>query len=245
MIPYILCIRALPIPPWNYKLATIKIYAKPSFIYRYRPLGKDTERELKAITNGYIYCPLHSAMNDPMEGIHRMSDRFIHSSGSPSRRGEIDAALSTMGIASFSEVYDHEPMWAHYASQFTGMCVQYSLNKLLKGLDDDIAIARMMYSEIEPVLLLDKSTAVDRARFCLSSKTIRWASEREWRLFKNTSGQATYIDKAAVSKVYLGSRVSKEDEDNVRNTLKQMSHKVAVSKMEFDAYSISFKASKK
>lgn len=29
---------------------------------------------------------------------------------------EVRAAQAAMGIASLSEVYDHEPMWAHYLS---------------------------------------------------------------------------------------------------------------------------------
>jgi hypothetical protein len=62
--------------------------------------------------------------------------------------------MGAMGIASMSEVYDHEPMWAHYADQFAGMCVQYNLARLIKGLDRDIAITRMMYSEREPVALI-------------------------------------------------------------------------------------------
>jgi hypothetical protein len=57
-------------------MADIKIYAKPSYLYRYRPLGDKTEREIKALIDGYIYCPAFSDMNDPMEGSHRISARF-------------------------------------------------------------------------------------------------------------------------------------------------------------------------
>lgn len=123
-----------------------------------------------------------------------------------------------MGIASMSEVHDHEPMWAHYADGFKGMCVQYSLKRLLKGLGPDIAITRLMYSEKEPVLLDDRSTATDRARLALSSKTVRWASEREWRLFKANQGEAKYTELSTVTKIFLGSRVSLPDEQRVRQT---------------------------
>lgn len=220
-------------------MAELKIYAKPSSLYRYRPLGPKAEREVRALSENFIYCPAYSAMNDPMEGLHRLSARLSENPGSEKSRVRIRDALQKMGIASMSEVYDHEPMWAHYADQFAGMCVQYSLNRLIKGLDRDIAITRMMYSETEPVLLDDKSNAVDRARLCLSSKTVRWASEREWRLFKVNQGNAYYADPKSVTKIFLGSRVSDADEALVRAAGGLIG--VPVVKMQIDAYSIAFK----
>ncbi|MGE7206350.1 DUF2971 domain-containing protein [Sphingomonas sp. NPDC019816] len=221
-------------------MAELKIYAKPSSLYRYRPLRSKAVRELRALRESFIYCPAYSAMNDPMEGLHRLSSRFAENRGSEKSRERVQTALQTMGIASMSEVHDHEPMWAHYADQFSGMCVQYSLNRLIKGLDLEIAITRMMYSEIEPVLLLDGSKSVDRARLCLSSKTVRWASEREWRIFMKEQGEASYGAEKAVTRIYLGSRVTQADEALVRATGREIG--VPVSKMEIDKYAMSFKS---
>lgn len=221
-------------------MAELKIYAKPSSLYRYRPLGLKAKRELDALLKGYIYCPAYSDLNDPMEGLHRVSIRFFKNPKSEKNRVQIQNALQKMGIASMSEVYDHEPMWAHYAEQFTGMCVQYNLSRLIKGLDDDISITRMLYSESEPVLLNDKSNAIDRARLCLSSKTVRWASEREWRLFKVDQGQAPYKDPKTVTKIFLGSRTSDADEKMARQVGKTLD--VPVVRMVIDAYSIRFKS---
>lgn len=220
-------------------MAQLKIYAKPSSLYRYRPLGQHAEREVEALLKGYIYCPAFADMNDPMEGAHRLSARFVGNPDGEKSTARVQAALSKMGIASLSEVHDHEPMWAHYADQFKGMCVQYSLNRLLKGLPDDISMTRMMYSEVEPVLLNEKSVAVDRARLCLSSKTVRWANEREWRIFRLEKGQAAYQELKAVTRIYLGARVSREDEARVRSAGKVLG--VPVAKMAVTAYAISFK----
>ena len=221
-------------------MAELKIYAKPPSLYRYRPLGAKADRELKALSEGYIYCPAYSDMNDPMEGLYRLSDRLSESSTSEKSEARVNEALRQMGIASMSEVYDHEPMWAHYADQFAGMCVRYNLNRVIRGLGPDIAITRMMYSEREPVLLKDRSNAVDRARLCLSSKTVRWASEREWRLFKIEQGAAQYSDLRTVTKIFLGSRVSKEDQDKACAVARALG--VPIVKMQIDAYSLSFKS---
>lgn len=221
-------------------MAELRIYAKPSNLYRYRRLGDQVEQEVRALRERYIYCAAYIHMNDPMEGMHRLSSRFAGKASSTKSHGRVQEALDTMGIASMAEAHDHEPMWAHYAGDFTGMCVEYSLNRLLKGMSDDIKVCRMMYSEREPVLLDDKSDAMDRARLSLSSKTVRWAGEREWRVFKPTVGEAHHREPRTVTKIYLGSRVSPADEALVRQTGAELG--VAVAKMEIDAYSIAFKS---
>ncbi|MES3084755.1 DUF2971 domain-containing protein [Sphingomonas faeni] len=220
-------------------MAQLKIYAKPSSLYRYRGLDENVDQELDALREGYIYCPAFSAMNDPMEGTYRISTRLSANTGGDKSPAKVQTALDAMGIASMSEVFDHEPMWAHYADEFKGICVQYSLNRLLKGLAPDIALTRMMYSEREPVLLDDRSDAVDRARLCLSSKTVRWASEREWRLFKLDQGPARYGDARAVTKIYLGSRIKPSDETAVLDVGRRLD--VPVVKMAIEAYAITFK----
>jgi hypothetical protein len=220
-------------------MADIQIYAKPSSLYRYRPLAKKAERELKALVEGFIYCPPYSKLNDPMEGKHRLSKRFLENPGSSERQERIQHAFEAMGVASLSEAYDHEPMWAHYAQQFEGMCVEYNMGRLLTGLAASVAITRMMYSENEPVLLNDGSKASDRARLCLSNKTARWASEREWRIFIDENGPAKYQDLKTVTKVFLGSRVSAEVEARVCLAARQLN--IPVSKMSIEAYSLTFK----
>ncbi len=218
-------------------MAKIEIYAKPLNLYRYRPLTS-LQQEIGALLGGHIFCPLLSEMNDPMEGIHRVSQRLAGASSGSRRQEEVEAALEATGIASLSEVFNHEPMWAHYADQFRGMCVQYNLNALIRGLDDEVAITRMMYSEQEPVLLADRSTPREKARHCLSSKTVRWASEREWRIFRNGRGAASYGIEDAVRKIFLGSRIDPAHEDQLVMVGRQL--RIPVVKMKVEAYSIEF-----
>jgi Protein of unknown function (DUF2971) len=221
-------------------MAEIKIYAKPSNLYRYRKLGDKLDQEVGALLGGYIYCPSIQSMNDPMEGTHRMSQRFLEGPGGSVRQRQVRAALDGAGIASLSEVFDHEPMWAHYADQFKGMCIQYNMNALLRGLDDDVTLTRMIYSEQEPILLSDRATPFDRARQSLSSKTVRWSGEREWRIFRSGIGEARYGEEKPVKKIFLGSRVSEEDERRLVQVGRQLG--VQVVKMEIQAYAMKFAA---
>ena len=106
-------------------MAELKIYAKPSSLYRYRRLGDHAAQEVRALREGYIFCAAYVQMNDPMEGMHRLSSRLIGKATSTKSQQRVQDALDTMGIASMAEVYDNEPMWAHYAGNFTGICIEY------------------------------------------------------------------------------------------------------------------------
>ena len=60
-------------------------------------------------------------------------------------------------------------MWAHYASQFTGICVGYSLSRLLKNLGDDVRFVRMYYSEKVPTVHRPHMEVSLLAIFCVSA----------------------------------------------------------------------------
>ncbi|WP_318764562.1 DUF2971 domain-containing protein [Agrobacterium fabrum] len=227
--------------------AEIKAYSRPRQLYRYRPLTGDKpdkfRKELDAIVKGHVYCPSYKSMNDPMEGSHRESALLKSSNRYSQTMAQVRGVIDTLGIASFSETMDHEPMWAHYAKNFSGMCIEYSVRRLLDNLDSENEFVRMTYSEKAPMLYKDRETATDRAKMILSCKSVRWASEREWRLVRPTVGPARYGSLNVVTSVYLGSRISKEHEDAIRSELRPL--KIPVRKMEVDTYAIAFEPKRK
>jgi hypothetical protein len=221
-------------------LARIEIYATPSTLYRYRPLSDSTfVRELNTILEKFVFCPLIKQMNDPMEGSHRESAMFRKSRFYEKKLAGVLEAKAKLGVASFSEVFDHEPMWAHYASNFTGICVAYSFQKLLKQLPDEYEFIRMTYSERPPVLLRSKKSPDEMAKLALSTKTLRWMTEREWRLIGPSSGKVMYKTANCVAHVYLGARIAAEHRKKLRRALKDK--EIPVSEMEVNKYAISFR----
>ncbi len=174
-------------------MAQIVTYARPSRLYRYRPLRNETmKRELKAIEEGYIYCAGYASLNDPMEGGHRLSAMFSKSRSRDATKRRVEEIVAKMGIASFSEIKNHEAMWAHYAASFRGICVSYKTRSLLSGLPEEIDLVKMNYSEEPPVLLRNSDTPEQRAKLSLSYKTLRWSPEREWRIFSGCQGIQKY-----------------------------------------------------
>lgn len=216
-------------------MATVENYVKPSRLFRYRSI-ESLDREIGSISEGYLYCAAYTALNDPMEGYFTASPLLRESKNHRAIRREIQENKARIGMCSFSEVHDHELMWAHYADQFSGICVEYSLARLLKNLDDDITLVRMFYSEVVPVIGRTKKDPGDTARKILSYKNYRWLYEREWRLFAPL-GRANYDDVKCVRRVYLGSRIDAAKRERIVEEMKAL--KIPTFDMSIERYSIS------
>lgn len=219
-------------------MATIERYVQPPRLYRYRSL-QELDRELEAIEDGYLFCAAYRTLNDPMEGLFSSSQHLRESTNYRSIRESIRDNKSQIGMCSFSEVRNHELMWAHYADQFKGICIAYSFSKLLKSLPKDVSFVRMFYNETVPTIHRTNKDPSQLAKMVLSYKNYRWLYEREWRMFAPL-GKAYYRDTACVALVYLGSRIKDGDWNRVSSRLKQL--KIKTRDMTIDKYSISFEA---
>jgi len=226
-------------------MAEIEIYSTPRRLYRYRSLTKgdgtsSVERELDAIINSYIFCPTFNEMNDPMEGLLSPSKLFKNDLGVfQVKSKQVTNAMGALGIASFSETFDHEPMWAHYAGQFNGICVAYDFKKLLSSLDSG-SFVRMNYSEQAPTFETTSFRPDQMARVALSTKNHRWMTEREWRLFSPSRGRVTYREASAVGTIYVGSRVSPRTRNQILEILRHSRPGLPIFKMSIDSYQVKF-----
>ena len=222
-------------------MAEIKSYVKPRRLYRYRPIGH-LDRELEAIEEGYLYCAAYKEMNDPMEGLYSSSKKLQQSDRYEEIRDAIFENKIQMGICSFSEVYYHELMWAHYASQFGGICIAYDFYNLLKFLPDEVEFVRMYYNEELPSVGLTSRPAGELTKMILSYKNHRWLYEREWRMF-GRKGKVSYGNHKCVARVYIGSRIEPHQQMVIENRLRHI--KIPVSIMKLDGYSLSFELKSK
>jgi len=214
---------------------------EPLRLYRYRSCkDQRLERELRAIKHGYLWCSLFTELNDPMEGMFRSLRSLRKHPEQDAVREEIISTKSQLGICSFSEVYDHQLMWAHYADEFRGICVGYSFSRLLSALPGHTSLVRMYYSEKEPTVRHSKKDPILMAKMVLSNKSYRWLHEREWRMFtRQGRGQIRYEDLSCVTHVYLGYRMEPERREQIRRDLEPM--RIKISEMEIDKYVMSFK----
>jgi hypothetical protein len=128
-------------------------------------------------------------------------------------------------------------MWAHYADQFSGICVGYSLSRMLASLGNDVEFVRMYYDEKVPTISHASAHPTLTAKRVLSYKNYRWLYEREWRMFA-TQGKAIYGEAACATHIYLGSRMRQVDRELVIESLKDT--EIRISEMSIKKYSISF-----
>lgn len=217
-------------------MASIKHF-QPTRLYRYRPVV-DLDREIKAIAEHYLHCSHFEVLNDPLEGFFRSSRTLRESVRRRAVREQIIGGKNALRICSFSDVNNNHVMWAHYADQFRGICVSYSLSRLLKNLRDDITFTRMSYRETVPTIRTTNKPS-EEAKRVLSCKNDRWAYENEWRMFSEQDN-TSYSRVDCVSRVYLGSRVEETKRRQLTNRLTALN--ISISEMRLRKYSIAFES---
>jgi hypothetical protein len=189
----------------------------PELLYRYRSLcdEKALAQEIAAIKEQYIWCSTYRKMNDPMEGFYEPSIRLTKDNDFTRVASEIVTEKRAIGICCFSDTHDNELMWAHYASNYTGICVGYRPQPLIDGLPDNVHLIRLAYGNQPPPLgIHNTKVAHDAAVRILSHKKSNWHYEREWRVLGGI-GRLNITSKACVRELYLGSRISSSHKDKL------------------------------
>lgn len=192
-------------------MAEVTNYAFPEILYRFRSISPDHwKREIECIKKGEIYCGRFSDLNDPMEGVHRESALFRKSKNYNGSILNIRSEMENIGIASLSECRNSETMWAHYANKFSGILISYRFKRLVRSTPSTCKVVKMVYNEVPPVFLRDNMPVDLRARLALSTKTLKWSDEREWRLLAPEIGPVKYDDKQTVRDIVIGARFNRE-----------------------------------
>lgn len=127
-------------------------------------------------------------------------------------------------LCSFSERVDSTLMWAHYADNHRGFCIEYGL----EGLTPDILTNRFMYPVLYTDELFDVTEHVMRGvehpsfnnlhwNMAGLRKASDWSYEREWRLlFANgVIDEGRDWRMPAPKTVYLGSHISHADQQTI------------------------------
>ena len=188
-----------------------QIYA-PASLYKYY---SDKPQNLEAIKNNKMWYSAPSKFNDVFDCDITVDEKKIFESisqmcpsvqgmrvGSPmwktlkneaktaakGMRQMFEKMRSEMGIACFSELDDSLLMWAHYANNHCGMCVEYDLLEINQQLL--FTPVPIIYSE-ERICFdsLNTSTAEQSTTKIfiesLTTKSPEWSYEREWRIIRD------------------------------------------------------------
>lgn len=199
----------------KYNLIDVGYYYQccaPASIYKYYP---NTERKLSEVKENKMWYSAPSKFNDPFDCEFMMSEEKIFQymlqnvpgkrsirAGSPvwkAFKGELhrqipklrntfEHARHTTGVSCFSEKDDSMLMWAHYANNHKGMCVEYELMEFN---------TQLQYTPVPIIYCKDRvhldSIDIDNVGTaimeyfikCLVQKSTVWGYESEWRIIRD------------------------------------------------------------
>ena len=133
-------------------------------------------------------------------------------------RKRIRGAADHLGLCCFSERSKNILMWAHYANNHRGFCVEYSRAEgtMLAQESSLVEYSNRMPSLSIADLSPEKSAATVETLW--RTKAACWRYEREWRALA-PEGNKSYPARAPILSVIFGARMPKEDKELIRQAL--------------------------
>lgn len=166
------------------------------------------------------------------------------------RKAFVDIAypkqIEQQGISCFSEKGDNMLMWSHYSNSHTGICIGFDIVKLYYGLNlkqnQKSALIRVKYNDnLEPIEYFEnKNTAIFNL---FRTKAKCWNYEKEVRLtifpmsFDNEKRELIDFNTDSIERIYLGSKIDKNDEEFIINYCTEKLPNVKLFKMELQRQS--------
>lgn len=203
--------------------------AIPKQLFRYRPLAPEcAEREFAALDAAFLWSPFFHQMNDPMEAFYELGgagDALLRRLGA----GDIVAGghslvrdgVGQFGLVSFSRSARHYPLWAYYASNFAGFCLEFDTAEIFIGDLQNEPLRPVTYAT-SPLGRLDLGEAISAGETAFterfSRKRIEWAHEEEWRILTGQAGPRQYADHA-LKRVILGPRMNLSHRERICSIL--------------------------
>ncbi len=157
----------------------------------------------------------------------------------------VDGVRNQTGVACFSESSDSLLMWSHYAHNHKGMCVEYNLLDINKAIG--FTAIPVIYSEnrvsIKELDLdnIDRDSLILIIR-ALSSKSIEWSYEKEWRIIRdnkacgelwNYDKNGALLDMVSPLSITLGCEATEEFSAKIKERCE--SNRINLYRMEKDA----------
>ena len=182
---------------------------------------KILERDLNTFLANKFYASTFETMNDKFEANFDeiITETFvsleklfnIKVSDLKKRIQEITKFKDTLGIYCLSKTYLSETLWAYYADNNRGYCIEYDIYKLKdKTQNFDFAYeVDVNYSDEKPILTINDINNQIAINKMFGTKKKRWSQEEEIRLLFDNSGFKTHHH-SAISAICFGCDASNE-----------------------------------
>lgn len=227
--------------------------ALPKCIYKYYSLNKDVKlnnSKIECLKDRKIYLSCSAEFNDPYDDKGYMYRKEVVENYA--KQQDIRWTLTDMypdfkRVTCFTQTgIGNMPMWAHYANNHQGYCVEYreynnlklySLLLPVEYIKRKIDLTDMICSRLEmvrkhgnPKLLEDAMEWCSIFLSCVKHES--WESEKELRFCCRQDYPGVPYFEALPSKIYVGSMCSKEYEDRLNQIGKNLN--IPVYRMQLD-----------
>ncbi len=194
-------------------------FKKPKKLFKFY----DTDlNNVASLHDNYVWLGKPSGFNDPFDcNLNLIKHKKPIQVNNPSN-------LQNIGISSFSEINDELLLWAHYANNYRGFCIEFDPKKLSFFPERN----NTKYS-LDPVLYFEEFIEVEEAKkyslqYLLTAKANRWEYEKEWRLISTLNPSESYnrllfYKLESVKALYIGYRLLNEQE-SIFNLLQSIFH---------------------
>ncbi|GIB61279.1 hypothetical protein VCSRO140_3541 [Vibrio cholerae] len=215
--------RCQPLRWALYSLRLEVIEEQIKSLFKYRPVNEFT---LDIIANNRIYYSKPETFNDPYDTEYFLrSSKRRHSNEHVENYDQIvnryneryrDIIRST-GILSLSQADDNLLLWAHYAEDHKGICIEFERNPD-NILGNDSSTKPVRYTQSYPsferhvFMSAESSSVVHRI---LWTKSKHWAYEQEWRVIVNEGDTVKPLPGKILS-ITFGMRCSERSRDIIK-----------------------------
>lgn len=193
--------------------------------YKFRSFNNDNH--WNAVCNDYIWASTSINLNDPFESLIDMSglEKYLPTNGDVNLERKIYNIISVLhdkksnseGIFSFSETWDSELLWAHYADSHSGFCIEYDIETLISETKtESCQIIKVVYGENFPALFIkgESRDNSDWSSVMFGLKSLAWEYEKEIRIVFHSSGKKKY-PKHSVKSIILGCHINSVNQKKV------------------------------
>lgn len=186
------------------------------YLYKYRSL-KNFARFVDIILNNRLYGSTYTQLDDAMEG------RFKRPAGIDKELlDKIHSEKGSYYICSLSKTATSSPMWALYADEHKGCCIELEVTSKLWEKED------VKYSEQMP-------TVFDDIKVIITTKSKEWQHQQEVRYLKKIEpgSKKSKTLSIKINRIIFGLRVSTNDFNLYKKLISKINPNIEVTRLKW------------
>ena len=200
----------------------------PERIYKFNSINNDSFAYLIDIIQfSRLYVPLCKDLNYPCEGFFKYHDNQHNPYKSWAEQLD-NAHVKNKRILSFTESHKTNSMWAYYAGDHKGVCLEFNTSKLFTDIS---LLKKVIYTSTVPEIDFSKKNFQDSCLF----KSSEWKHEKEWRYISEKDIYFKFNELSLI-RILLGPRIDQTKKDIIIDIVKGKKYKPKLFQMSYSTF---------